>query len=125
VWHGVQGKRGLVVGSERPWCEVIALNAGAAHVTTSEYSRIRTNHPQLSAYLPPELARMALEQGAGFQPFDFAISFSSVEHAGLARYGDAHNPYGGRGTGACGHRAQSHSAHTHAIAPTLCRFGAC
>jgi hypothetical protein len=88
----VKGQRGLVVGSERPWCEVIALNAGATHVTTSEYSKIITTHPQLTAIRPLELATQYFT--TDFRPFDFAIIYSSVEHSGLGRYGDDLNPFG-------------------------------
>jgi hypothetical protein len=112
----VKGKNGLVVGSEKPWCEVMALNAGAAHVTTSEYSRIVTNHTQLSAFKPSELAAKVLAPGMDFEPFDFAISFSSMEHAGLGRYGDAHNPYGDFEAAAqVSFRANRNSVHTHLI----------
>jgi hypothetical protein len=35
-------KHVLVVGSEQPWLETIALTLGAAHVTTVEYGRINS-----------------------------------------------------------------------------------
>jgi Caenorhabditis protein of unknown function, DUF268. len=68
------------------------LGLGAAHVSTVEYSTIECNHPQITTYTPPELAVAFLD---GTLPvFDGVVSFSSIEHSGLGRYGDALNPYG-------------------------------
>lgn len=61
--------------------------AGAAHVVTSEYRMINSSHPQHSAYHPREQARQFLD--GKLQPFDFAFSYSSLEHSGLGRYGAA------------------------------------
>ena len=44
----VVGKRALVIGSETPWVESILLALGAEHVTTLEYNRIVSTHPQVS-----------------------------------------------------------------------------
>ena len=80
----------LVIGSGSPWVEALCLYLGAAHVTTLEYGKLRTNHPQLSVYTPDEMrdlrARGALHQ------FSVIVTFSSVEHSGLGRYGDALKP---------------------------------
>ena len=43
----VNGKRVLVVGSETPWVEAIILAVGAKHVTTMEYNKIISAHPQV------------------------------------------------------------------------------
>mmetsp|Transcript_17126 Transcript_17126/g.56026 ORF Transcript_17126/g.56026 Transcript_17126/m.56026 type:complete len:386 (-) Transcript_17126:54-1211(-) len=89
---GVKGKHGLVVGSERPWLEGMLLGYGARQVTTWEYGHIESQHPQVSTMTPPELAE---RWSAGtLEGFDFAFSFSSLEHSGLGRYGDPLNPYG-------------------------------
>ena len=42
------GKNALVIGSETPWVEAILLAVGAKHVTTLEYNRIKSTHPQVS-----------------------------------------------------------------------------
>lgn len=82
----------LVVGSERPWVECILLAAGAKKVVTLEYGPIFSEHPQLETMLPNEFRARYV---AGTLPlFDAVVSFSSIEHSGLGRYGDALNPYG-------------------------------
>jgi hypothetical protein len=87
------GARVLVVGSERPWVEVLALVAGASEVVTLEYSEISVRDvPQLTAVTPSEFAKLYL--AGEVAPFDVVVSFSSFEHSGLARYGDALNPWG-------------------------------
>ena len=87
---GMRGSRGLVLGSERPWVECLALEAGAAQTWTLEYSTIASTHPRLQAK-PYKI--MAAERIAGTLPLaDWAVSYSSLEHSGLGRYGDALNP---------------------------------
>uniref|UniRef100_A0A0K0DPY2 DUF268 domain-containing protein n=1 Tax=Angiostrongylus cantonensis TaxID=6313 RepID=A0A0K0DPY2_ANGCA len=70
--YPVEGKRGFVVGSESPWIEVYALLHGADEVYSFILPFPRTNQNR----------------------FDFAMSFSSIEHSGLGRYGDATDPIG-------------------------------
>ena len=40
-------KHVIVVGSETPWVESILLAMGARHVTTLEYNKIKSSHPQV------------------------------------------------------------------------------
>ncbi|XP_013406728.1 uncharacterized protein LOC106171118 [Lingula anatina] len=86
------GKSGIVIGSIRPWIEVMLINIGVKHVTTVDYNSVIFEHPQISFKLMPDLADESIKN----QPpqFDFAASFSSLEHSGLGRYGDPINPYG-------------------------------
>jgi len=88
----VSGLRGAVLGSESPWVEALVLNAGAKHVTTIEYGEIDSTHPAVSALVPRKAAEMFLT--GKLEPFDFIMTYSSLEHSGLGRYGDALNPYG-------------------------------
>jgi hypothetical protein len=53
--HKVIGKNVLVIGSETPWVEAIFLAVGAKHVTTLEYNRIISTHPQVSHYDPQNI----------------------------------------------------------------------
>mmetsp|Transcript_14351 Transcript_14351/g.16450 ORF Transcript_14351/g.16450 Transcript_14351/m.16450 type:complete len:235 (+) Transcript_14351:3-707(+) len=85
-------KRILVVGSEVPWVEAISLHLGAAHVVTLEYGKINNLHPQISTTTPDEFRKLYLSGELGL--FDVVVSYSSVEHSGLGRYGDALNPWG-------------------------------
>jgi hypothetical protein len=89
---GMKGKRCLVIGSERPWVEAVLLAAGAQSIVTLEYGKIESTHPQVTTMLPSEFAKAYLDQTLG--TFDAVVTFSSVEHAGLGRYGDALLPWG-------------------------------
>mmetsp|Transcript_14418 Transcript_14418/g.31038 ORF Transcript_14418/g.31038 Transcript_14418/m.31038 type:complete len:403 (+) Transcript_14418:184-1392(+) len=93
MWHmKLQGKRVLVVGSERPWLEACALACGAAHVTTLEYSNLVSEDPRITPMRPAAFAE-AYTNGE-LEKFDAVLTFSSLEHSGLGRYGDALNPWG-------------------------------
>jgi hypothetical protein len=84
--------RVLVIGSENPWVEACVLAAGAKEVTTLEYREITSLHPKVNT-LTPDAARSAFLAGS-LPLFDAIVTFSSVEHSGLGRYGDALNPWG-------------------------------
>ena len=90
--YSVKGKKGLVIGSEKPWVEALALMAEVEHLTTIEYGKIISSIPEISTLTPPEAAELFLS--GKFELADFVISFSSIEHSGLGRYGDSLNPYG-------------------------------
>ena len=83
----------LVIGSENPWVEACVLDAGAKHITTLEYGNITSQHPRVKT-ITPSVMRTQYDRYANY--FDTVVTFSSVEHAGLGRYGDAMNPYGDR-----------------------------
>lgn len=90
----VKGKHILVIGSERPWIEVLLLAAGASKVTTVEYRNeewMRHTSQHVHFIRPDEFATLTYR-------FDAAIQFSSIEHSGLGRYGDQINPYAHRQT---------------------------
>jgi len=88
----INNRVGIVWGSERPWIEVLLARHGAKQVVTVEYGRIKVDeHPVISATTPNQLAAMMLTNP---HSFDFAATFSSLEHSGLGRYGDSVNPYG-------------------------------
>ncbi|KAL6738010.1 hypothetical protein Aduo_011606 [Ancylostoma duodenale] len=87
-----KNKKGLVIGSEKPWVEVFALRAGAREITTVEYQKTTIYGTDKVKYVNPiELAQRWREYA---EKFDFAISFSSIEHSGLGRYGDPLDPIG-------------------------------
>uniref|UniRef100_A0A914VJR1 Uncharacterized protein n=1 Tax=Plectus sambesii TaxID=2011161 RepID=A0A914VJR1_9BILA len=68
----------------------MALYHGAAKVITAEYAPLTIEHPQIAYVHPIELVKN-WEKYAGV---DFIASFSSIEHSGLARYGDPPDPIG-------------------------------
>ena len=87
-----KGSRVLVVGSQSPWLEALLLENGAGHVTTLDYVKINCDHPNITTITPDELRQAYLNNK--FKEFDFVVSFSSIEHSGLGRYGDGLNPWG-------------------------------
>jgi len=89
----IVGKKALVIGSETPWIEAMILALGADHVTTLEYNKIVSTHPQHDAILPSDLSEKFKSNGYKAL-FDVIVSYSSLEHSGLTRYGDAPHPWG-------------------------------
>jgi len=87
----ITGGVGIVWGSERPWAEVLLARRGAAMTVTVEYGRVASSHPTIRATTPPQFGAFMLRHD---REFDFAFTYSSLEHSGLGRYGDALNPYG-------------------------------
>ena len=85
--YPVRQKDVLVVGSVSPWVEAIALSRGARSVTTVDYMLPESQSPRIQL-VPMQQLR---ERPAAF---DIVLSFSSVEHDGLGRYGDPIDPTG-------------------------------
>ena len=85
-WHA------LVIGTDRPWIEVLLLAEGAARVTTMEYGEIVSQHPRITA--KPYRALAADVLAGRWAPADLVVTYSSIEHSGLGRYGDALDPDG-------------------------------
>ena len=84
------GGRALVIGSESPWLEVMLLELGAASVTTLEYNDIETSVENVKVIKPLDAKRMWKERAGNF---DVIVTYSSLEHSGLGRYGDPLNPW--------------------------------
>ena len=63
------------------------LEKGANHITTLEYSTIKSLHPNVTAISPYHLRDMYLNGTFNDyeQLFDAVVSFSSLEHGGLGR----------------------------------------
>ena len=85
------GGRALVIGSESPWLEVMLLELGAASVTTLEYNDIETSVENVKVIKPLDAKRMWKERAGNF---DVIVTYSSLEHSGMGRYGDPLNPWG-------------------------------
>ena len=84
--------RVLVIGSQNPWVEACILEAGAREVVTLEYGPIISKHPQVKTLLPADFRKLFLE--GKLRMFDAVVTYSSVEHSGLGRFGDGLNPWG-------------------------------
>lgn len=85
----IRGASVAVIGSVTPWIEAIVHNHGAARVTTVEHNvpqcddiRFQTVHVDLFNHKDSK------------ELFDVIVTYSSVEHAGLGRYGDPLDPAG-------------------------------
>jgi hypothetical protein len=102
--HVFSKMKGIVIGSELPWAEAQALRLGATEVSTIEFMPIVSEVPHLHTFTPQQVADLYM---ASMNPahdrnktdtwlfgVDFAISYSSLEHTGLGRYGDPLNPDG-------------------------------
>ena len=79
----LKGKSILVIGSEDPWVEVICLALGAAKVTTLEYGKISSQHPQIEAFTPETFRERFMKKT--LENFDGVVSISSLEHSGLGK----------------------------------------
>lgn len=87
--HPVEGKDVLVVGSQHPWAEAMCLSFRAASVTTVDF-----NPPVIGPGVPALRSVNMTQLEAEGRLFDAIVSYSSLEHDGLGRYGDPLNPNG-------------------------------
>ncbi|CAB3396468.1 unnamed protein product [Caenorhabditis bovis] len=90
----LKGQTGFVVGSMQPWVEVYALLNGASKILTVEYNKLVIQNQfqdRMSSILPIDFAK---KWESFADSFDFAASFSSIEHSGIGRYGDPLDPIG-------------------------------
>jgi len=91
----IKGGHVLVIGSQYPWIEVLLLEKGAHHVTTLEYAAIENQHPNITVITPNVFRNMYINGTfRGDKMFDAMVTYSSLEHSGLGRYGDPINPWG-------------------------------
>lgn len=85
--YDISNKRVAVVGSLVPWIEAMLINLGN-DVTTIEYNVPTTDYKNLQCRDYFDYFINNEDQ------FDAIISFSSIEHSGLGRYGDPLDPDG-------------------------------
>lgn len=85
--YPLKGKDVAVLGSTIPWYEAICIYSEAKTVTTIEYNKLVTDHPNLSIMTVDEYEKDK-------RKFDAILSISSFEHDGLGRYGDPIDPDG-------------------------------
>ena len=87
----------FLIFHQSPWIEVMLLELGAASVTTIEYNDIDTSVEKVKVIKSSDVKRMWKERGGNSSEklnFDVTVTFSSLEHSGLGRYGDPLNPWG-------------------------------
>jgi len=56
----IDGKIGMVIGTEKPWVEAHLLATGAKQIMTLEYGRIISKDPRLTPVLAREIAALYL-----------------------------------------------------------------
>ncbi|WPT12712.1 hypothetical protein PSENEW3_00002555 [Picochlorum sp. SENEW3] len=88
----VRGQRGLVIGSENPWLEALLLFYGAREVNTLEFGSIESKDERIKTFTPDQFKVQFLR--GNIRQYDFAFTYSSIEHDGLGRYGDVLHPNG-------------------------------
>jgi hypothetical protein len=81
----ISGKKCLVLGSISPWIECLLLHFNAESVTTLDYVIPECNY---------KINTLSMEHYNREIKYDVVVSFSSLEHDGLGRYGDPLNPNG-------------------------------
>ena len=84
--YPIKDKQVLVVGSQRPWVEIICLSMGA-HVNTVDY------HPPVCFHDKIKIMTVKQHEKEKYIKYDAIFSFSSIEPDGLGRYGDPINPF--------------------------------
>lgn len=72
-------KNALVIGSITPWVECFLLHKGISKVFTTDVNEIKIESSNIIFIKEDELENFK---------FDVIISYSSIEHIGLGRYGD-------------------------------------
>lgn len=86
--YKIEGKNVAIIGSTTPWIECICLNNKSYKITTVEYNMPKCNDNRFNM----------MNYYDHFQnndnKFDCIISYSSIEHSGLGRYGDILDPEG-------------------------------
>ena len=83
----IYNKHVAVIGSETPWIEAILLNSGAKSITTVEYNVPHCDHGIIKSISYDTFTTQK-------DLYDCVVSYSSIEHSGLGRYGDPLEPNG-------------------------------
>lgn len=83
----VKGKTVAVIGSQNPWIEAILINYEAKSVTTVEYNVPVCGDDRIQTISWDDFDKSDVK-------YDIIITYSSVEHSGLGRYGDVLDPIG-------------------------------
>ena len=90
----VENKHVLICGSVTPWIEIILLHFGA-FVTVSDFNLPKLKNSKNSKNSKINLNFIHVNDISKYHhQFDVIVSFSSIEHDGLGRYGDPINPKG-------------------------------
>ncbi len=89
-----KGKKFVVIGTQSPWVEALALDVNSSRVFTLEYTKKEFEQKEVLEWLHVHAYLTKSIQERKIEEFDNAASFSSIEHSGLGRYGDPLDPNG-------------------------------
>lgn len=84
--YNIRNKKVAIIGSTTPWIEAILLNLGN-QVTTVEYNVPTSTNTQITCTSFWDFCETK-------ELYDCIVTYSSIEHSGLGRYGDPLDPYG-------------------------------
>ncbi|WP_374435575.1 DUF268 domain-containing protein [Inhella sp.] len=90
----IAGRKVLVIGSETFWIELLCALGGAAEITTVEYRPIHWTEPPQANLRTLTWDQFIGDLDAHRERYDLILSYSSIEHSGLGRYGDRLTPLG-------------------------------
>lgn len=88
-----RNKSTIVIGTVEPWIESIAYELGSSRIVTLDYTRKMSEIKQIEWWHLNDYLDEAI-QNDRIEIFDNAVSFSSIEHSGLGRFGDPLAPFG-------------------------------
>lgn len=91
------GKRILILGSSKPWLELLCFQLGADEILTVEYRKINWSPPadlagRWTSSTFDEILQPDVQEA--LEGYDVFLSYSSLEHSGLGRYGDSFDANG-------------------------------
>lgn len=90
----MRDKKVLVIGSETFWVELLCTLGEADEITTVEYRPIEWTEPPEANLRTLTWDEFIGDLAAHEKRFDLILSYSSIEHSGLGRYGDRITPLG-------------------------------
>jgi hypothetical protein len=91
--NSIESKQVLVIQSETVWIEALLYEMNASKITTLNNTRRYWTDSKLEWHHVNDYLKKAIDAEL-IENFDSSITFSTVEHAGLGRFGDQLNPYG-------------------------------
>lgn len=89
--YPISSKNVAIIGSTTPWIECMCMNNKANEITTVEYNIPHCSDTRIK--MMDYYNDFQKNTGSDGQ-FDTIISYSSIEHSGLGRYGDNLDPEG-------------------------------
>ena len=85
--YNIENKKVAVIGTLIPWIECVLLNNNVKNITTVDYNKLTFENNVITSLSYDEFVNDTTI-------YDVIISYSSIEHSGLGRYGDAIEPDG-------------------------------